>query len=318
VEKIVITGGAGFIGSHVVDRILSANKRVGVLDNLSTGRKSFIQKHLENPAFEFHKVDLVTERIERYFEHASEVWHVAANPNVREYDADIYEAQIKMTLNVLEAMRKRDVKKIVFVSSSTVYGEAIKRGKIEPTPEDFPTVPISLYGASKLACESLIEAYSHVYGLQCWILRLANIIGPRLTHGAIFDFVEKLRKNPNELEILGNGEQKKSYLYVDDCVDAMLTAREKSNERVNVFNVGNEDWITVREIAEIVCKIMNLRPRFRFTGGDRGWRGDVPLMLLDITKIKRVGFSPRFTSREAVEKTVKYLVESGAPENSRF
>ncbi|MCD6435076.1 MAG: NAD-dependent epimerase/dehydratase family protein [Clostridiales bacterium] len=187
-----------------------------------------------------------------------------------------------------------------------VYGEALTDGK--PTKEEHPFLPISLYAASKIASEALIEAWSALNNTKAWVFRLANVVGPRATHGVIFDFVKKLKENPKELEILGNGNQRKSYIYVDDCIDAMLIGRNKSNMNVNIFNIGSEDWITVKEIAEIVSKVMGLRPEFKFTGGDRGWPGDVPLMKLDISKIRSLGFRPRLSSKEAVERTATWLL----------
>jgi len=305
--KILITGGAGFIGSHLVDGLTEKNK-LTVLDNLSSGRLEFIQQHLENPNFDFHKTDLLKDDIDKYFKDVDEVWHLAANPNVRISDVNVHLEQIIVTKNVLEAMKKNNIKKITFTSTSTVYGEAIDKNK-KPTPEDYPTFPISLYGASKLSCEALICSYCHTFDFQAWIFRLANIIGPRSTHGVIYDFINKLKNNPNELEILGDGNQTKSYLFIDDCIDAMLLARKKSNDRINVFNIGSEDWLPVRKIAEILCEEMGLRPKFRFTGGDRGWKGDVPLMLLGISKIKGLGWKPKCNSNEAVRNVIRHIAK---------
>lgn len=308
--KILITGGAGFIGSHLVDKFISIGSEIIVLDNLSTGNIEFIQKHLNKPNFKFYKVDLL-DRIEDYFRDVDEVWHLAANPNVRILDSKIhFEQNIVATINVLEAMRKNNVRKIFFTSSSTVYGEAISSKNNKPTPEDYPTNPISLYGAAKLASEALIQAYCHVYDFQAWIFRLANIVGPRLTHGIIFDFINKLRKNPKELEILGDGNQRKSYLFIDDCIEAMFLSREKSNKKINIFNIGNDDWISVKEIAKIVCERMKLTPILKFTGGDRGWKGDVPLMLLDIKRIKSLGWKPKYSSEKSVIKTVEDMIKN--------
>jgi len=306
--KILVTGGAGFIGSHLVDRLIEKGNEVIVLDNLSSGKEAFIKEHLKNPNFEFYKVDLLTDKIDAYFKNVDEVWHLSANSDVRaalkntKIDID---QNILVTYNVLEAMRKNDVKRIIFTSSSTVYGEA----KQIPTPEDYaPLLPISLYGASKLACEALISAYCHTFDMKAVIFRLANIIGPRCTHGIIYDFVQKLKKNPNELEILGDGDQKKSYLYIDDCIDAMLLGASKSKNQLEIFNVGSDDWITVREIAEIVSKMMKVHPNFIFTGGKRGWKGDVPLMRLSIDKLKSLGWRPKFNSKKAVMLTTKALL----------
>ncbi len=298
---ILITGGAGFIGSHVVDRLVELDKVV-VLDNLSSGRRDFV-----NERAELHVVDLAEDPIANFLKDADEVWHLAANPDVRigaEKPEEIYRNNVLATYRLLEAMRKAGVRRIIFTSTSTVYGEA----KQIPTPEEYPTHPISVYGASKLACEALIESYCHTFDFQAYIYRFANVIGKRSTHGVIYDFIKKLRKNPNELEILGNGEQNKSYIYIDDCVSAMFSGL-KAEEKVNIFNIGSEDQIKVKRVAEIVSEEMGLNPRFRFTGGDRGWKGDVPVMLLSVEKLKSLGWRPRFGSEEAVRRAVRDLLD---------
>lgn len=298
---ILVTGGAGFIGSHVVDRLVEMDEVI-VLDNLSSGKKEFV-----NEKAELHVIDLAEDSISEFLRGVDEVWHLAANPDVRigaERPDEIYRNNVLATYRLLEAMRKANVKRIIFTSTSTVYGEA----KQIPTPEEYPTHPISLYGASKLACEALIESYCHTFDFQAYIYRFANVIGKRSTHGVIYDFIKKLRENPEELEILGNGEQNKSYVYIDDCVSAMF-AGLKAGERVNIFNIGSEDQIKVKRIAEIVSEEMGLNPRFRFTGGERGWKGDVPVMLLSIEKLKNLGWKPRFGSEEAVRKAVRDLLD---------
>jgi len=302
---IVVTGGAGFIGSHVVDRLSESNDVI-VIDNLSSGREEYVNRRAM-----LIKADLAYDSIERIAEHirgAEEVWHIAANPDVRigaEKPDEIYRNNILATYRLLEAMRVAKVSRIIFTSTSTVYGEA----GVIPTPEDHPTHPISLYGASKLACEALIESYCHTFDMQAWIYRFANVIGRRSTHGVIYDFIMKLRRNPEELEILGNGEQNKSYIYISDCVDAMF-AGLKADGRVNIFNIGSEDQIKVRRIAEIVCEELGVSPKFRFTGGERGWKGDVPVMLLSIDRLKKLGWKPRYSSEEAVRMAVRDLIET--------
>ncbi|MCQ4153929.1 MAG: NAD-dependent epimerase/dehydratase family protein [Archaeoglobi archaeon] len=298
---ILVTGGAGFIGSHLVDRLVELDKVV-VLDNLSSGRREFV-----NEEAEIHIVDLAEDPIENFLRGADEVWHLAANPDVRigsEKPEEIYRNNVLATYRLLEAMRKVGVRKIIFTSTSTVYGEA----KQIPTPEDCPAHPISIYGASKLACEALIESYCHTFDFQAYIYRFANVIGKRSTHGVVYDFIKKLRYNPHELEILGNGEQNKSYIYIEDCVSAIFCGLN-AEEKVNIFNIGSEDQIRVRRIAEIVSEEMGLNPRFRFTGGDRGWKGDVPVMLLSVEKLKALGWRPKFRSEEAVRKAVRDLLE---------
>jgi len=304
----IVTGGSGFIGSHLVDRLLERGEKVIVLDNLSVNSNEFLETYLDKPNFTFQKVDLLKDDFSDLFNGVETIWHMAANPDVRIgiEDTRIHlEQNILVTYNILEAMRKNRVKEIIFPSSSVVYGEAKT-----PTPEDYgPLKPISLYGASKLACEALISAYCHVFDMRGWVFRLANVIGPRSMHGVIYDFINKLKNNPEKMEILGDGNQRKSYIYIDDCIDAVVLLKEKVGDMVNVFNVGSEDWVTVKRIAELVSEEMGLNPRFEFTGGERGWRGDVPLMLLSIDRIKLAGWEPKYGSDEAVRKTVKSLLE---------
>jgi UDP-glucose 4-epimerase len=240
------------------------------------------------------------------------VFHLAANPSVAvgETDTRVHlEQNALTTYNLLEAMRRAGVRKIAFTSTSTVYGEA----KIIPTPEDYgPLKPISLYGASKLACEAMISSYCHTFDMQAWIYRFANIVGERGNHGVIVDFIRKLRANPNELEILGSGAQRKSYLDVRDCVDAMIHCVEHADEQVNIYNIGSQDTIDVREIADIVVKTMGLDGvRYRFTGGidGRGWKGDVKLMCLSTDAIRALGWRPRLSSREAVARATESLLK---------
>lgn len=298
---ILVTGGAGFIGSHLVDKLVELDKVV-VLDNLSSGRKEFV-----NPQAELHVVDLASDPLINFLKDAEEVWHLAANPDVRigaENPDEIYRNNILATYRILEAMRKTNVRRIIFTSTSTVYGEA----KQIPTPEEYPTHPISIYGASKLSCEAMIESYCHTFDIQAYIYRFANVIGRRSTHGVIYDFIKKLRANSRELEILGNGEQNKSYIYIDDCVSAIF-AGLKAKDRVNIFNIGSEDQIKVKRIAEIVAEEMGLNPKFKFTGGDRGWKGDVPVMLLSVEKLKALGWKPEYRSEEAVRKAVRDILD---------
>jgi len=298
---IVVTGGAGFIGSHIVDRLLEKDEII-VIDNLSSGKTEYINKDAK-----FYLADLTRDKIDDLLRGAEEVWHIAANPDVRlglENPEEIYRNNILATYKLLEAMRKVGVSRIIFTSTSTVYGEA----EIIPTPEDYPTHPISIYGASKLACEALIESYCHTFDMQAWIYRFANVIGRRSTHGVIYDFIMKLRKDPTKLEILGDGEQNKSYIYIDDCIDAMLHGLKAADEMINIFNIGSEDQVKVKRIAEIVCEEMGLNPEFKFTGGRRGWKGDVPVMLLSVEKLKKLGWKPKYSSEEAVRLAIRDLL----------
>lgn len=309
-NKILVTGGAGFIGSHLVDRLIKKGNKVTIFDNFSSGKIEFIKHHLENPDFTLIKGDLLDQNeIERACENIDLICHVAANPDVRLGTSDTrvhFDQNILATYNLLEAMRINNVKKIVFTSTSTIYGEA----SIMPTPEDYgPLIPISLYGASKLACEALITSYSHTFDIQAWIFRFANIVGPRGTHGITVDFINKLRENSTRLEILGDGKQEKSYLHVSECVDAILFAMEKSKEEVNIFNIGSEDTISATGIGKAVVEEMKLsNVRFVYTGGSRGWKGDVPKMRLEIEKLKALGWKPAYTSEKSVRETARALL----------
>ncbi|AEC51978.1 UDP- or dTTP-glucose 4-epimerase or 4-6-dehydratase [Pyrococcus sp. NA2] len=313
--RALVTGGAGFIGSHLVDKLMEDNWRVRVLDDLSAGRIENIEQWLDNDRFEFIRGDMRDINIIRdSVEGVDVVFHLAANPEVRissQKPSLLYETNVFITYNLLEAIKDSNVKFLIFTSSSTVYGEA----SVIPTPEDYaPLKPISVYGGAKLAAEALISGYSHIFNFRSLIIRLANIIGSRSTHGVIYDFINKLRRNPRELEILGDGTQRKSYLHVSDTIEGIMHIFEhfrRGSEVVDFYNLGNEDWITVRRIAEIVSEEMGLNPVFKFTGGvdgGRGWKGDVKFMLLSIEKAKRTGWRPRLSSEEAVRRTVRELL----------
>ena len=314
-SSIIVTGGAGFIGSHLVERLLQDNrvKDVTVLDNFSSGKREHLAPHLDNPNFHLIEADLLhPEELPQALAGKEMVFHLAANPDVKlgaENTRVHLEQNILATYNLLEAMRKSSVKKIAFTSTSTVYGEAT----VVPTPEDYgPLLPISLYGASKLACEALISSYCHTFEMQSWIYRFANIVGERGTHGVLVDFIRKLRENPKELEILGSGRQKKSYLEVKECVQAMLHCVEHAREQVNVFNIGSLDSVDVTEIADIVARQMGLSGvSYRYAGGreGRGWKGDVRVMLLSMEKMRKLGWTPRSGSAQAILAAVKALLK---------
>ncbi|MCZ7392180.1 MAG: NAD-dependent epimerase/dehydratase family protein [Candidatus Methanoperedens sp.] len=305
--KIIVTGGAGFIGSHLVDRLLSLGNEVTVIDNLSSGRREFLDAHISDSNFKFIKLDLLgTGKLTKAMHGADVIYHLAANPDVRlgaENTRIHLEQNIIATYNVLEAMRINEQQNIVFTSTSTVYGEA----SIIPTPEEYgPLIPISLYGASKLACEALITSYCGSFDMKSWIFRFANIVGERSTHGIIIDFINKLKDKPEFLEILGNGKQRKSYLHVSDCVDAILSALENSDGMANIFNIGSNDTITSTEIGRIVVEEMGLKNvTFTYTGGKRGWKGDVPRMLLSIEKLQKLGWQPVHDSKSSVVAAVR-------------
>ena len=311
-RSILVTGGAGFIGSHLVERLLLDNE-VTVLDNFSSGRIEFLEPYRDIPDFHLLTGDLMNPKIlDNAVSGKDFIFHLAANPDVKLGSEDTHvhlEQNVLATYNLLEAMRKNDVRQMAFTSTSTVYGEAAQ----VPTPEDYgPLLPISLYGASKLSCEALISSYCHTFQMQSWIYRFANIVGERGTHGVLVDFIRKLRENSGKLEILGSGKQRKSYLEVKDCVCAMIHAVEHSTGEVNVFNIGSEDSVDVTEIADIVVGQMGLDGvEYNYTGGidGRGWRGDVKLMLLSIEKIKMLGWSPELGSARALEVAVKALLK---------
>lgn len=311
-RSILVTGGAGFIGSHLVERLLLDNE-VTVLDNFSSGRIEFLEPYRDIPDFHLLTGDLMNPKIlDNAVSGKDFIFHLAANPDVKRGSEDTHvhlEQNVLATYNLLEAMRKNDVRQMAFTSTSTVYGEAAQ----VPTPEDYgPLLPISLYGASKLSCEALISSYCHTFQMQSWIYRFANIVGERGTHGVLVDFIRKLRENSGKLEILGSGKQRKSYLEVKDCILAMIHAVEHSSGEVNVFNIGSEDSVDVTEIADIVVGQMGLDGvEYNYTGGidGRGWRGDVKLMLLSIEKIKRLGWSPELGSARALEVAVRALLK---------
>ncbi|MFH1782721.1 MAG: NAD-dependent epimerase/dehydratase family protein [Candidatus Omnitrophota bacterium] len=308
--KYFITGGCGFIGSHIVDRLVSKGEVV-IYDNLSSGKKAFIEGHLNKKNVTFIKADLLDiDTLRRSIKGCDAVFHLAANPDIRcgvhspEVD---FNQGIVATYNLLEAMRLNNIKNIVFSSSSTVFGEV----SIRPTPEDYgPMLPISIYGASKLACEGFIASYCHMFGFKCWIFRFANIIGKRGTHGILVDFIEKLKKDKTRLQIMGNGKQRKSYLLVEDCVDGILYAFNKAKDDVNVFNLASDDDILISKIGELVVKKLGLKKvKLEYTGSDRGWQGDVPLMLLDTKKMKKLGWKTRYSSLEAIDKAIDSLIK---------
>jgi UDP-glucose 4-epimerase len=310
-KKVLITGGAGFIGSHLTERLLKDGYKVAIIDNFSSGKQENLSHELKNPKLALVKDDLKKPaKLETALSGCETVFHFAANPEVRagSSNPDVhFQQNVVATHNLLETVRKAENKPLlVFTSTSTVYGEPTKI----PTPEDYaPLKPISTYGASKLACEALISAYAYTYGFKAIIYRLANIVGPRSQHGVIYDFIQKLQKNPNELEILGDGTQNKSYLHISDCIEAMLLGLEKSTEQVEIYNVGSEDQIDVKTIAKIAAEKMGLQDiKFKFTGGvdgGRGWKGDVKNMLLDVSKIKSLGWKPKLNSKQAIGQAIK-------------
>ncbi|MCX6237755.1 MAG: NAD-dependent epimerase/dehydratase family protein [Bacteroidia bacterium] len=310
--KCFVTGGAGFIGSHLVDRLIQEGHSVTVYDNLSLGRESFIQHHYSNKDFKFVMGDLLDfELLKLSLLNFDIVFHLAANSDIVKSAShtkiDLEQGTIA-TYNLLEAMRSNGIKKIAFTSSNVVYGEAKKL----PIPEDYgPLFPISMYGASKLACEALISAYCHNFGMTAWIYRFANVTGPRITHGVVLDFYRKLEKNPLKLEILGDGKQAKPYIVVHDIVDGMLFGIKNSNEWINYFNLGTEGSTCVLLIAKEIIKVLGLSEvKLGFTGGDRGWPGDVARVSLDMSKLSGLGWRPKYTtSNEACMVGLRLIIE---------
>lgn len=305
----IVTGCAGFIGSHLVDRLLenSQNSVIGI-DNLSTGNIKFITKAKKSKNFKFFKVDLLNlNKLKNLFKSVEIVYHFAANADVR-FGVDNPRKDLEQntiaTQNVLEAMKFNNVKKIVFSSTGSVYGEA----NIIPTPEysPFPT-QTSFYGASKLACEGLISAYCESFDMQGYIFRFVSILGERYTHGHVFDFYKKLKENPKKLVVLGNGKQRKSYLYISDCIDGVFISLKKSKEKLNIFNLGLNDYCEVNQSIKWICDELGLKPKLYYTGGDRGWVGDNPFIFLETKKISKLGWSPKYSIQEGVIKTLKYL-----------
>jgi UDP-glucose 4-epimerase len=307
-----VTGCAGFIGSNLVDRLLGSGNTVTGYDNLSTGRREFLAEALKSPGFKLVEGDsLDSGRLTQAVKGADFVVHFAANADVRhgtEHPETDLEQNTIATFNVLEAMRKNGVRRIAFSSTGSIYGEP----QVFPTPEDcpFPT-QTSLYGASKLAGEGLISAFCEGYGMQGFIFRFVSILGERYTHGHVFDFYRKLMKNPNEIDVLGNGKQRKSYLYVQDCIDAILTATQKTQDGgVHVFNLGTDEYCMVDQSLDWICGEIGVTPKRIYAGGERGWIGDSPFIFLDCKKIRSLGWQPRLTIRDSVTRTLRYLIQN--------
>jgi UDP-glucose 4-epimerase len=307
-KKILVTGCAGFVGSNLVDFFLKKKKFILGIDNFSTGKKSFLNNALKDKNFNFIEKDLLnSNEISKHFKNIDLVIHLSANADVRNgplHPRLDLKQNLIVTSNVLEAMRVNNVKKIVFSSTGSIYGEAKKI----PTPEnlDFP-IQTSLYGASKLACEGLISAYCEAYNMKSWIFRFVSILGERYTHGHVIDFYKSLKNNKKILKVLGNGNQKKSYLYVQDCIEAIFLALKKSNEKVNIFNLGTNEYCNVKDSIKWICNELNLNPKLDYKGGKRGWIGDNPFIFLDTKRIRSLGWKPKLTIKQSVIKTIKYL-----------
>ena len=303
-----ITGGAGFIGSHLADRLLREGCSVKVYDNLSTGREEFLEEARKSSQFVFLRGDLLDQKqLSKSMAGYDFVFHMAANADVRfgtEHPRRDLEQNTIATFHVLEAMRENGIQNIAFPSTGSVYGESNRF----PTPENAPfPVQTSFYGASKLACEALIEAYGEGFGFQGWIFRFVSILGERYTHGHVFDFYKKLLENPKRLEILGDGHQKKSYLDVGDCIEGMLFAIRQLREKVNIVNLGTDEYIEVNDSVRWISEELGVCPERIYAGGERGWIGDNPFIFLDCSKMHRLGWRPAMSIKEGILKTLRYL-----------
>jgi UDP-glucose 4-epimerase len=307
--KYFVTGGAGFIGSNVAEKLsLGNDNQVTIYDNFSTGMTEFVEWYKSKDNVKIVKSDLLDEEsLLNAMRGHDFVFHFAANADVRfglEHPRKDLEQNTIATFNVLESMRKNDIKKIAFSSTGSVYGEA----NIIPTPEDCPfPIQTSLYASSKLAGESLISSYCEGFGFTGYIFRFVSILGERYTHGHIFDFCKQLIDHPNELYVLGNGKQKKSYLYIQDCIDAILTVISEAKEQVNIINLGTDEYCEINQSIGWICNYLNLNPRITYSGGEHGWVGDNPFIFLDCTKAKGFGWRAKNTIEQAVLKTVQYI-----------
>lgn len=306
--KYLVTGCAGFIGSNLVDKLLLSGFEVIGIDNFSTGNKKFLTNAITSKKFNLIEGDLLdSELLKSSMDGVDAVFHLAANADVRfgtNHPGRDLEQNTIATFNLLEAMRSKNVKKILFSSTGSVYGESTQI----PTKEDGPfPLQTSLYGASKLAGEGLIAAYCEGFEFQSWIFRFVSILGNRYTHGHVFDFYRNLKDDPHNLKVLGNGLQKKSYLHVEDCIDAILLAFKASNNKVNLFNLGVNDYCEVNDSIGWICSELGLKPKIHYSGGDRGWIGDNPFIYLDTKRITKLGWTPNHSIKDGIISTVRFL-----------
>ena len=305
--NILVTGGAGFIGSHLDDALIARGHNITVVDNLVLGRKENIEHLIGKPSFRFIEADLLDmDKMRAIFSEGKfdMIYHLAANSDIQKGGKDPmvdYNLTFNTTFNVLQLLKEFEIKKFFFASTSAIYGETY-----DVLNEDFgPLKPVSNYGAGKLASEAFISAFSSTYGIQTWITRFPNVVGERFTHGVIYDFIKKLRNNTDELEVLGNGEQCKPYVYVKDLVEAILYVIDHAEEKYNVYMIGSDSRTKVKEIAAMVIEEMGLNAKIRYTGGDRGWVGDVPEFRYDLTKINKLGWTAPHNSNESVRLAIQ-------------
>jgi UDP-glucose 4-epimerase len=306
--KALVTGGAGFIGSNLVDRLLARGDEVIAYDNFSTGNREFLTGALANPRFRLVEGDILDgAALAAALRGVDIVFHLAANADVRfgtEHPQRDVDQNTIGTFRVLEAMREAGVKRIAHSSTGSIYGDAT----VFPTPEDAPfPVQTSLYGASKLAGEGLISAYCEGFGFSAWIFRFVSILGERYTHGHVFDFYKRLTADPTHLHVLGNGKQRKSYLYVQDCIDAIFTAIERTEGKAVILNLGTDEYCEVNDSIGWITAALEVTPRLTYAGGDRGWIGDSPFILLDCARMRKLGWAPKLSIREGIMKTLAYL-----------
>lgn len=306
--RVFVTGGAGFIGSNLVDRLLVRGDDVVVFDNFSTGQERFLAEAEKSHRLRIVRGDLLDlPALTAAMAGIELVFHLAANADVRfgtQHPRRDLEQNTIGTFNVLEAMRANDVRRLAFSSTGSVYGESATI----PTPEDAPfPIQTSLYGASKVAGEALIQAYSEGFGIQSVIFRFVSILGNRYTHGHVFDFYRRLRADPTRLQVLGDGTQRKSYLVIDDCIDAILLAVDRAEAKVSIFNLGTNEYCEVKQSIGWICEHLELRPVVEYGTGNRGWIGDNPFIYLDCSRIRSLGWTPQYSIRDGVVKTVEFL-----------
>lgn len=311
-KKIFVTGAAGFIGSNLVDRLLSLGYEVVGWDNFSTGKLKFLESAIKHPNFQLIEGDnLDIDRLTNAMIGCDTVFHLAANADVRfglDHPSKDLNQNTIATFNVLQAMKTNGIKKLIFSSTGSVYGEA----KLIPTPEnaEFP-IQTSLYGASKVACEAMIQAYSEGYGFDSYIFRFVSILGERYTHGHIFDFYKQLSEHPEYLNVLGDGTQRKSYLYVQDCIDAMLHVLSvPTQNKINIYNLGTDEYVQVNDSVKFIINYLGLTPEIKYSGGNKGWIGDNPFIFLNTTKVQNTGWKPKLTIQQGVISTVKWLQQN--------
>lgn len=313
-RHVLVTGGGGFIGSHVADRLLADGARVTIFDNFSTGLHEFVTRPERVKLVEADLLD--QDRLNEAMRGVDFVFHMAANADIKDNFIEprkCVEQNVVVTQNVLEAMRKAGARQIAFASTGSVYGEPDPPpSQDNPTPEDAPfPVQTSIYAASKVASEGLLASYAQeppAPGFSVWIFRFVSILGPRYTHGHVYDFWHRLKRDPSRLQVRGDGQQQKSYLHVSDCVAAMFTAVEKARAPVNIFNLGHHEWLKVEESIRIIARTMKIDPRLEYSGGERGWPGDSPKILLDTRRIRALGWAPTKTIEESVVETLEFLI----------